>query len=603
MHAPVTRDKLERFERLLEEGRRRVARKQQSEYGRNIYDEEGKLVGREGGLISFVRYFWRALEPETPFVDGWPLWAMCEHLEAVTEGKITRLLINIPPGCMKSLLVNVFWPAWEWGPMGLSHYRYVTFSYSASLTERDNGKFRDLVTAEAYRRLYGSGDKGVRLRNKTTLKVHNSRTGWKLASSVGGVGTGERGDRIILDDPHNVKDAESETVRGETTRWFRESLSSRFNNDRTAFVVIMQRVHEDDVSGVILEAQLPYTHLMIPMKYEWERQTDENGDPRETSIGWVDPRWIDPNEAGSIDAALEECDGVLAWPERFTPKAIEELEVALGPYAYAGQYQQAPVPRGGGIFQRAWWLTWESPDNKFPACDYIIASLDGAFTEDEENDPSALTIWGTFLNEQRHRRIILLHAWRKHLKFSAPRVDRLEFPTTIDGHLWPADVVTPEMHPSIKNQRNSLYRARCMKEWGLIEWTADTCQRFRVDTLLIEAKASGISAAQELQNRHGLEGWGIQLMPVKGDKVARAYAAVPTFSQLMVYAPDREWAQMVIDEMATFPKAKYDDLTDSATQAINYLRSIGLASSDEEIRAAEVDAVTLKEKLPPLYPV
>ena len=97
--------------------------------------------------------------------------------------------------------------------------------------------------------------------------------------------------------------------------------------------------------------------------------------------------------------------------------------------------------------------------------------------------------------------------------------------------------------------------------------------------MLIEAKACGISAAQELRNRHGREGWGIQLVPVKGDKVARALAAQPTFSQHMVYAPDRDWAEMVITEMSLFPKGHYDDLTDSATQAINYLRSVGLAQS------------------------
>src|SRR4029077_16894606 len=132
----------------------------------------------------------------------------------------------------------------------------------------------------------------------TTLKVHNARTGWKLASSVGGVGTGERGDRILLDDPHNVKDAESETVRNETTRWFRESLSSRFNNTQTAFVVIMQRVHEDDVSGVILSPKengetMGYCNLMIPMTYDPDRQIA--GVPNE--IGWVDPRHSDdPDE-------------------------------------------------------------------------------------------------------------------------------------------------------------------------------------------------------------------------------------------------------------------------------------------------------------------
>src|SRR6266481_541341 len=106
MHAPITRDKLERFQRLVEEGERRVARKQQQRYG--WVDENGV---RQGGLIAFVRYFWKVLEPGTPFVDGWPIWAICHHLEAVTKGEITRLLINVPPGFMKSMLVDVFWPA------------------------------------------------------------------------------------------------------------------------------------------------------------------------------------------------------------------------------------------------------------------------------------------------------------------------------------------------------------------------------------------------------------------------------------------------------------------------------------------------------------
>jgi predicted phage terminase large subunit-like protein len=577
MHAPVTRDKLDRFERLLEEGRRRVARKQQSKYG--WYDEDDV---RQGGLIAFVRYFWHILEPGTPFVDGWPIWAICEHLEAVTRGEITRLLINVPPGFMKSMLVDVFWPAWEWGPMKRPHYRYVAFSYSASLTERDNRRFRDLIESAEYRRLYGDE---FYARNKTVIRVINSKTGFKYASSVNGVGTGERGDRIIIDDPHNVKEAESEIVREETVRWFWESVSSRFNSLKTgAMVIIMQRVHEDDVSGAVLAKQdgrqhLDYCHLRIQMEYDSEYEAAP------TAIGWVDPR---------------EEEGEVCWPDRFDEDSIERLKRELGPYGYAGQYQQSPVPRGGGIFQRDWWQLWEG---KHPYYDYIIASLDGAFTEDEENDPSAMTVWGVFLDENRRRRIMLLDAWRKHLKFSGPRVDRLEEMTIIDGVRWMPDAVTPEMHPHIVKQRNKLYRERCLNTWGLVEYVADTCRRHQVDLLLIEAKASGISAAQEIRNRYGVERWGIQLMPVKGDKVARALAAVPTFSQLTVFAPERDWAQLVIDEMATFPRGRYDDLTDSATQAINYLRSVGLASSDEEIYAAEVESVTLKKKMQPLYPV
>src|SRR5271169_3880556 len=119
---------------------------------RGYYDTDGV---RQRGLIDFIRYFWDVLEPETAFVDGWPLWAMVEHLEAVTFGEIKRLLINVFPGAMKSLLTDCFWPAWEWGPMGKAHYRYVTFSYSQMLTMRDNDRFRSLITSPKYQTLYG----------------------------------------------------------------------------------------------------------------------------------------------------------------------------------------------------------------------------------------------------------------------------------------------------------------------------------------------------------------------------------------------------------------------------------------------------------------
>lgn len=112
-----------------------------------------------GGLYRFIKYFWDVLEPQTKFVDGWVLEAICLHLEAVTDGRIKRLVINVPPGSMKSLIVNVFWPAFEWGPKQLAHMRYVNFSYGAWLTERDNAKFRDLVTSKKFQRLYGGPDR------------------------------------------------------------------------------------------------------------------------------------------------------------------------------------------------------------------------------------------------------------------------------------------------------------------------------------------------------------------------------------------------------------------------------------------------------------
>ncbi|TAL03118.1 MAG: hypothetical protein EPO08_05035, partial [Rhodospirillaceae bacterium] len=193
----------------------------------------------------------------------------------------------------------------------------------------------------------------------------------------------------------------------------------------------------------------------------------------------------------------------------------------------------------------------------------------------------------------------------KHLKFSGPRIDRLKTDTLINGQLYRADAIRHGMGEEEIAHVNRLYRRRTMPEWGLMEWVADTCNRFKVDVLLIEAKASGISAAQELQNRYGLQDWSIQLCPVKGDKVARALAVQPTFSQLMVFAPDRSWADMVIEEMEMFPKHKYDDLTDSATQAMKYFRDTGLAKTDDELHASAVENVTHRPRRMsrPLYPV
>lgn len=150
--------------------------------------------------MAFIRRFWRILEPNREFIGGWAIEGLCEHLEAITRGEITgeheltRLLANVSPGTMKSLLVNCFWPAWEWGPMGLPHLRYIAFSYAAHLTERDNARFRDIVRSPDYKELWGHVFK---LTEDGKIKVANDKMGFKFASSIGGVGTGERGDRVL----------------------------------------------------------------------------------------------------------------------------------------------------------------------------------------------------------------------------------------------------------------------------------------------------------------------------------------------------------------------------------------------------------------------
>ncbi len=370
------------------------------------------------------------------------------------------------------------------------------------------------------------------------------------------------------DDPHSIKEAESEVVRNETVRWFRESMSNRLNDmEKSAIVIIMQRVNEGDVSGSVLDNQMDYTHLCIPMEYDEGRRCS-------TEIGWEDPR---------------EEDGELAWPARFPASVVERMKRDLGPYAFASQYQQAPAPRGGGIFKREWWTPWEPSDGKWPTFDFLLASLDAAFTTKEENDPSGLIVLGVFKHpETKQPSVMLVKAWRKFLEMHGTLDDREPKETF----------------------RQWYKRVEFHKNAGLCEWVAETC-RFRnsdgvvvgsVDKLLIESKASGITAAQEMQRLYFDEGWGVELVDPKGDKVARAHSVVPTFSAGLVFAPDREWADLVIDEMGVFPKGKHDDLTDAMTMALKWLRVNGLIQRPEEIRADERERTKHRRKQSALYP-
>lgn len=559
MSSPFDRQRAERLALAIKERKLRDERAAQSDLG---------APGRLGGLIHFIRYFWHILEPATPMVDGWVMHAICLHLEAVTRGEIKRLLINVPPGCSKSLIVNVFWPAWEWGPARLPHLRYVTFAYASHLTERDNGRFRDVIQSVEYRDLWG---REFTLTANGVVKPSNDAKGWKFSSSIDGVGTGERGNRVLCDDVHNVREAESEKIRSGTVQWVREGMSNRLNDmDRDVIVGIGQRVHEEDASAAMV-ASGDYVHLMIPMEYDPARHCV-------TAIGWEDPR----KEYGD-----------LAWPERFPKHVVEQIKRTLGPYAYTAQYQQTPEPRGGGILKRDWWGAYElavgAPFRH--AFEFILASLDPAFTARQENDPSGFVVLGCYY-EKGNARIVLLHAWKKWLELHGKTMERLP------------------------NETNAAYVRRTSKDWGLVEWVAHDCTRLRAHALLIEDKASGHSVAQEIKRLYSDREWGVRLFnPGAYDKRARAYAVQHLFADGMIEAPAsvsgdllvfRDWAQMVIDECAKFRgmPGDEDNLVDAMTQGLKYLRDNGLAIRNEERRNAEREAMTHRgQQKQAIYPV
>lgn len=487
-------------------------------------------------FADFAKAAWHVVEPASELKWDWPLDAICEHLEAVTDGRITHLLINVPPGCMKSLLVGVMWPAWEWTNTKRRHYRYLGTSHKQDLAVRDNLKCRRLIQSAWYQARWPivlTSDQNAK------TKFENADTGFREAMSFTSM-TGSRGDRVILDDPLSVDDALSEADLLSARTTFLESLPTRVNNDESAIVVIMQRLHEGDTSGIILDKKLPYVHLMLPMRFEPSRKCV-------TSIGFKDPR---------------KKDGDLLFPSRFSAKKVAELELTLGEYATAGQLQQRPTPRGGGLFKRKYLNLW-SADQKLPDIEFVLQSYDTAFTEKTANDPTACSVWGIFKRKDGLKCGLLLDAWDDNLNY-----------------------------PALRKRAMADYKAR----YGGIPGDQLHPGR-RPDCVLVEEKGSGISLLQDMRAaRLPVHAYN----PGRADKYARAQMALPLYELDIFYvleSPKRpgepiSWANGFVNQLTTFGHkvSAHDDYVDTFTQAVIYFRDAALLElkgipEDEELEA------------------
>lgn len=450
---------------------------------------ERELCSRS--LAAFSRRAWPILEPATPLKWGWALDATCEHLEAVAAGQITRLLITVPPGSMKSLLTGVLLPAWEWGPKGAAHLRYLGTAHKQELAVRDSTKCRRLITSGWYQALWPVrlvGDQNAK------TKFENDKTGFREAMAFTSL-TGSRGDRVILDDPHSVDDANSPAHLSAAVTTFREALPTRVNSDDSAIIIIMQRLNEKDVASVALE--LGYDHLCIPMRYELERA-------KVTAIGWRDPR---------------KREGELMFPERFSEAQVRKLESSLGTYASAGQLQQRPAPRGGGIFRDEWWQYYQAT----PRIAWRGVWADTAQKAGEQNDYSVFQCWG----RTEDGRAVMLDQIRG--KWEAPEL---------------------------------LTQARAF--WAKHKAVTD---RGMLRSFRIEDKVSGTGLIQTLK-REGIPVQGIQRKTGQ-DKISRAMDAAPSIESGLVLLPTAaSWLSDFLGEVAAFPSAPHDDQVDAMADAV-----------------------------------
>jgi predicted phage terminase large subunit-like protein len=473
----------------------------------------------ERSLKEFARLFWSVLEPGKNFVEGPHIDAICLHLESLTYsvylGKpglryvdsddvwhdTRSLLINIPPRCMKSLLVSVLWPCWVWTFWPESRWMYA--SYNQRLAERDSMKCRRIIESPLYRRLWGNK---VTLRDDQNAKAkfENTQSGFRIATSTGGAATGEGADFCVVDDPHAAMDALSPTKMESDQIWFDETWGSRLNDaERGGMVVIMQRIGEQDLSGHIVRKG-EWCHLMLPMEYEPERHCKTNL--------WEDWR---------------KKDGELLWPDRVSAAALQKLKNRLGRYGVAGQLQQRPTPRGGGMFERHWFGVVKAA----PAGGSTLRYWDRAGSENPDAD------WTAGLKMQKHPTGVFYIHGVARLQGSPLKVEQAIATTaTSDGK---GCNIRLEQDPGQAGKAEVGYHIRQLAGYVVKAVPVRKSKEARV------LGANGVAAQAEAGN--------IKIVDPLADQGGSP------------------WVKAFLDEICLFPRGEHDDQVDALSGAFNEL--------------------------------
>lgn len=509
---------------------------------------QGELARRR--LYKFFVDAWHIMDP-APFCETWHLEALCEFLQYVSTGDITRLIVSMPPRMTKSLSCSVAWPVWEW--IDRPEVQFLTSSYDVGLSTRDALKSRRLIESNWFQDRWGSSFK-FRADENQKSRYSNTSGGHRIAISSAGRTTGEGGDIILLDDSHNAREAYSDVKRKGVTEWYDNAMRSRLNNQNTGRIVhVGQRVHEADVIGHVIkkegrctvEEDGKWVHLVMPNEFRPATRCILSL-PKEIKKAVADKDY-EPEVLFS-DPRVDE--GELLNPGRLGVDATIALKPPIGMSLrdYNSQYQQDPAADDGLILKRSWWIPWEYPawhpdshkKRPMPECEMILQIYDTAFEEEEENDYSARTTWGVFLFEPEtmHPATGVIH--RGEPKRCALLLDA-----------WHDKVSFPDL------------RRGAIKSYD--DWNPDW--------VLVEKKASGHSLIQELRK----SGVPVKYVDPKGkDKILRAHVSSAPLEQGCVFwVPGHNDGSDVIEECAKFPMGQYDDYVDTVVMLLAFLRRMG----------------------------
>jgi predicted phage terminase large subunit-like protein len=448
-----------------------------------------------GDFAAFAERAFHTLYPRTRFRTNWHLQVIAARLAAVRDGEIRRLLINLPPRHLKSLLASVAFPAWILGHDPSAEILCV--SYAQELADKWSRDCRRIVASPWYRRIFPTQLSPAR---RAMAEFETTAQGRRVATSIGGVLTGRGADLIVIDDPLKPEEALSDRLRQNANEWYDHTLYSRLNDKKAgAIVLVMHRLHEDDLVGHVL-AQGAWEVV----RFSAIAETDETYSV-ETPIG----RRVFLRQSGE---ALH--------PAREPRAMLDDIRRRLGEYNFAGQYQQAPAPLGGGLVKPAWFRRY-LPQELPAAFEQIVQSWDTANKASELADFSVCTSWGI-----AGRNLYLLDVLRR----------RMEYP--------------------------ALKRA-----------VIDAYARQRPDFVLIEDRASGTQLIQELI-AEGI--YAVTRYRPQADKVMRMHAQTATIENGFVHLPQTApWLAEYLHELAVFPYGRHDDQVDSTAQFLDWCKASG----------------------------
>ena len=339
----------------------------------------------------FIEWSFCELNPTTPFLSNWHIKVIAAELEACRRGETKRLIINIPPRSLKSHCASIAFPAWLLGHDPSA--QIIVASYAQELANKLSSDCRALCSSPFYRDLFSAR---LSPQRQALQEFTTTEKGFRMATSVGGVLTGRGADFIIIDDPLRPDEALSDTQRCAVNNWYDHTLFSRLNHKRTGcIIIIMQRLHEDDLVGHVLQVPDTWKVLRFPAIAEQDEQhviQIISGERR-------------------LTRRFARCQGEALHPERESLEILARMRERLGEYHFAGQYLQEPAPLGGGMVKAEWFKTYATANlpEKF---EIVFQSWDSANKPTELSDYSVCTTWGV-----KEKRIYLLHVCRKRLGY------------------------------------------------------------------------------------------------------------------------------------------------------------------------------------------